>query len=640
MALPIIGAAAGGVLAAGLLDRRMSLSHDIRTIKVLLGMMKELAARAEQNKSSVVELFLDAADEQPDKECFVWSSGGRAKSSWTFREMDELTNKLSRWLAEEHGVGKETVVALLFENSPEIYFLEIALLKLGAVPCYINANLRSTSLIHCANISGANLFIVEGPLSREAAVPILNDLRPGMKVYAWGSDTGDSRINVLGEHTFAHLDGKTRLGAEARKTVTMKDPAAIIYTSGTTGLPKAAVVSHQKIAGSATATRFEYSPADRYYQCLPLFHSSGQIGVTIAWYHKTTLIVSRKFSASKFFVECAATNATCFQYIGELCRYLLTPPPNPAVDRGHKATKALGNGLRPDVWLEFRNRFGIETIIEFYGATDTNASLINVSKDDSGVGVVGIQGPLMRRLLGSPVIVKFDVETEMPVRGKNGFCIEADYGEPGEMLGRVPDYTPDAKVFPGYFEGYHGDEKANQKKLLRDVFVKGDLWVRTGDLLKRERNGVVRFVDRIGDTFRWKGENVATTEVANVVGEHPAVAEANVYGVKVANQDGRAGMAAIVLEPSFQDKLAETMEDIGKWTAERLPAYAVPKFVRITKEMEITATLKSRKVEYQKAGFDPAQVNEPMYFFDSDKGTYAPFGEKEYRKVMAGQARL
>jgi acyl-CoA synthetase (AMP-forming)/AMP-acid ligase II len=266
-----------------------------------------------------------------------------------------------------------TVVALFFDNCPEIYFLQIALLKLAAIPCYINSNLRSTSLIHCANISGAKLLFTEDALF-DFVLAITGDLDAGVKVYNWGSRS-DSLVETMTEKTFDSYDGSVTLGAEARKQLKMNSTGAIIYTSGTTvifplilfkispsslqlvpfqlqGLPKAAYMSMQKIGGAGYSSGNNYDANDRYYQCLPLFHSSGQIGVIIAWYQKTTLIVSRKFSATKFFIECAATNATCFQYIGELCRYLLAPPPNPKVDRGHKVVKCLGNGLRPDVWME------------------------------------------------------------------------------------------------------------------------------------------------------------------------------------------------------------------------------------------------------------------------------------------------
>jgi fatty-acyl-CoA synthase len=314
-----------------------------------------------------------------------------------------------------------------------------------------------------------------------------------------------------------------------------------------------------------------------------------------------------------------------FQYIGELCRYLLNRPESPD-DRAHRVRCGVGNGLRPDIWARFQERFGIRDIREFYGATEGNFALVNL---DNRVGAVGRVPPLLKSKF--PVeLIRFDVETETHLRGGDGRCIVCAPGEPGEAIGRI---STDPKQPLGQFEGYT-DQSATDKKVLRDVFEKGDAWYRTGDLLSRDRDGYYYFVDRIGDTFRWKGENVATSEVAEVLSVCPGVLEANVYGVKLPGADGRAGMAALVAAPEL------SLEDLYAHLSRQLAAYARPLFLRVRGEIDITGTFKHRKVDLVKEGFDPKRIADPLYYRDDARGRFVPLDETLYEEIVAGRARV
>ncbi len=390
-----------------------------------------------------------------------------------------------------------------------------------------------------------------------------------------------------------------------RAGVTCKDKAFYIYTSGTTGLPKASNFTHLRMlfmmhgfSGGLNA-----KAADRMYNVLPLYHSAGGVcAIGPALLTGGSVILKRKLSVSEFWDDVHRYEATIFQYIGELCRYLLNAPPT-KYERDHKIRAITGNGLRPEIWKTFQQRFAIPKIIEFYGATEGNVSMLNY---DGTVGAVGRIPSYMRRTITTR-IVRFDIEHEVPVRGPDGFCIECADNEVGETIGKITNEP--GKTFDGYTKAAD-----TQKKILHDVFEKGDAWFRTGDLMRRDAQGYFYFVDRIGDTFRWKGENIATSEVSEALSVIPGIKEANVYGVAVPGMDGRAGMAALVTGTGFDiAKLADALSG-------NLPSYARPVFIRLLPELEITGTFKQRKVELVKDGFDPAAIADPLYWFDPARG--------------------
>jgi fatty-acyl-CoA synthase len=401
--------------------------------------------------------------------------------------------------------------------------------------------------------------------------------------------------------------------------------ALYIYTSGTTGMPKAAKIAHTRaqlymraFAGATNATA-----EDRLYCALPLYHSTGGLcGVGAALLRGATLVLRRKFSVTHFWDDVNEHGCTIFVYIGELCRYLVNQPPQPN-EKTHRLRLAFGNGMRPDVWDEFQQRFNVPHVLEFYGSTEGNVSMFNFDGKPGSIGRV----PHYLRKRFTVRLVRFDVESEMPVRGPDGLCIECESGEVGEAIGLIKD---DAR------SGYTGyaDKAASDRKVLRDVFEQGDAWFRTGDLMRQDAEGYFYFIDRIGDTFRWKGENVSTSEVEGAVARYPNVQEVIVYGAKIDRLDGRAGMAAITPGERF------ALEGLPAFLARELPAYARPLFVRMQPAMETTGTFKYRKVDLVRDGFDPDKIEHPVYFLHPELSRYVEITPALYRDIQSGAFKL
>ncbi|KAL2258042.1 hypothetical protein VTK26DRAFT_8788 [Humicola hyalothermophila] len=421
--------------------------------------------------------------------------------------------------------------------------------------------------------------------------------------------------------------------------------AMLIYTSGTTGLPKAAVVSWAKVyvAAMLTGKGTRMRRDDILYTCMPLYHSAAScLGFCATLFAGATLAIGRKFSTKTFWNEVRETNATIIQYVGETCRYLTVAPPetDPVtgenLDKKHRVRAAVGNGLRPDVWDRFKERFGIELIFEFYAATEGSLGLWNQSLNSYGKGAVGRYGFLSGAFMGMrSAVVKVDNETDLPWRDPaTGFCQRVRTGEVGELIGKLP-----ADDIKKRFQGYYNDATATNSKILRDVFKKGDAWFRSGDMVRWDSNGCIYFNDRIGDTFRWKSENVSTAEVAETLGLHPAVLEANVYGVRLPNHDGRAGCVAIVLDaPAANEAL---LADLAAHAVRRLPRYAVPLFLRLRKEVAMgnTGTNKLQKNTLRDQGVDPSRVEGDALFWLKE-GKYVPFTPKDWKALEQGVVKL
>jgi fatty-acyl-CoA synthase len=338
-----------------------------------------------------------------------------------------------------------------------------------------------------------------------------------------------------------------------------------------------------------------------------------------------SVVIRERFSVREFWDDIVRNDCTLFQYIGELCRYLVNSRPHPSETR-HKLRLACGNGLRPDIWNEFKTRFRIPHILEFYAATEGNVSMFNIEGMPGAIGRI----PWFLAHRFPTALVQFDVEHEMPVRNADGFCVRCAPDEVGEAIGKI---ISDPKRPAARFEGY-ARKAEDEKKILRDVFEKGDAWFRTGDLMRQDANGFFYFVDRIGDTFRWKGENVSTSEVADALGRFPGIAEANVYGVPVPVRDGRAGMAALVAEGTLD------LAGLHAHLCACLPDYARPVFLRIRGEIEVTSTFKQKKLDLVKQGFDPAASNEKIYFNDPERQAFVPLDALLYSRIQAGTARL
>ncbi|HEY9234141.1 MULTISPECIES: long-chain-acyl-CoA synthetase [Phenylobacterium] len=536
----------------------------------------------------------------------------------TYGEMDAIANRFAHW-AKGIGVRRGQTVALFMPNRLEYLPIWYGLSKIGAVTALINNQLIGAPLAHCLNISGAAHVIVDPETSAafEEARELLE--RP-MQQWMLGQAHGDQRDLSQALKSCSQLPPDRSV----RDGMTAKDTALFIYTSGTTGLPKAARITHVRaqLYMRAFAGATDAGEKDRVYVTLPLYHATGGLcAMGAGLLSGGSVVIKKKFSASHFWEDVVAENCTMFVYIGELCRYLINHEEVEDEHR-HKIRLMFGNGLRADVWAEMKRRFRIPDVLEFYGATEGNVSMFNF---DGRVGAIGrVPGWLKKRF--NFRLVQFDVEREEEIRGANGLCIEAGPGQIGECIGKIGN---DARTeFTGYV-----DKAASDRKILRDVFEKGDAWFRTGDLMKTDSDGYFYFVDRIGDTFRWKGENVSTGEVAERLQAIPGVVEANVYGVAVEGADGRAGMAGLVVDDGFDIKA------FGDTVGHDLPAYMQPVFVRILPAIQTTGTFKYRKIDLVAEGFDPTAIKGAVYYKDPTRG-YVKLTKAGYAKILDGGVKL
>jgi fatty-acyl-CoA synthase len=529
----------------------------------------------------------------------------------TYSALQRRINQYSRW-ALDRGLEKDQVVCILMPNGPEYLAAWLGITKVGGVAALLNTNLTGPQLAHCVNIVAPRHVIVDAAFADRWS-PAPPDLVVAPEI--WSGLTLDQY-------------GQEALGATERRRVTIDDRALCIYTSGTTGLPKAANVSHARVMHWSHwfCGMMGANARDRMFSCLPMYHSVGGVlapgAMLVAG---ASLAIGEKFSASAFWSDVVRWRCTLIQYIGELCRYLLDTPPSP-MDTAHQIRMACGNGLAPDIWNKFQERFGIPRILEFYAATEGGVSLFNVEGESGAIGRVPPY--LVHRF--SPVLVKFDDRSELPVRNGDGFCIRCAPGETGEAIGRAHNAGPDTG---SRFEGYT-DSKASEERVLRNVFEPGDRWVRTGDLMRQDSRGFFYFVDRIGDTFRWKGENVATTEVSEAILAFPGITHANVYGVAVPFHEGRAGMAALVADGTLD------LEAFHRYLTDCLPRYARPRFLRISRELETTGTYKYSKLDLLRAGYDPAATSDPVYFDDPERNAFVPLDEALLRRVRSGSVRV
>ena len=535
------------------------------------------------------------------------------RESFTYRQLASRVNVYARW-ALAAGVGKGDAVALMMRNRPDYFALWLGLTQVGAIAALISPDLQGPALAHALKVSRSRRLIVDHDLVEIARAAAPDEL--------WVHD---------GEHFFARSLRADIAGVSSaplteteRREVTLDDRALRIFTSGTTGLPKAAEVSHRRIVvwSHWFAGLAGLNAHDRHYNCLPMHHSvGGVVAVGAPLVYGGSVVIAEKFSASRFWDDVQRHGCTSFQYIGELCRYLVAAPER-AAEKGHKIRLALGNGVAPDVWRALLDRFGPIRVLEFYASTEGNVWLYNV---EGRVGALGRVPPYLAAR--DPLaLVKFDPDAQAPLRGPDGFCLRCDDDEPGEAIGRIRG-DPSQR-----FEGY-SEACETEKKILRDVFKPGDAFMRTGDLMRRDAQGFYSFVDRIGDTFRWKGENVSTAEVAKVCGRQSGVEEVLVFGVKVFGAEGRAGMA--VLKAGVPLDLAAFA--LGM---EALPRYARPLFLRLVGEIQTTETHKPKRGVYLAEGFDPSRTADPLFVFDAGSGAYVALDAERYEAIEAGRVRV
>ncbi|NQE62825.1 long-chain-acyl-CoA synthetase [Caulobacter sp. RHG1] len=588
-----------------------------RELKFLGGLtrtLKRVKSIAPDSTNLICDDLEAAVDKWRDRPAITFEG-----KTISYAELDAMANRYAHW-AKGQGITRGQTVALFMPNRLEYMAIWYGLTKVGVATALINNQLTGAALAHCLKISQALHCIVD-PETSPCFEDVKGQLDRHMHQWVLGAAHGEQRDLVKALKSCSQLrpDRET-----ARDGLTARDTALFIFTSGTTGLPKAARITHMRaqlymrgFAGSTGAKE-----TDRIYVTLPLYHATGGLcALGAGLLNGGSIVLRKKFSATHFWPDVVQENCTMFVYIGELCRYLANQPEH-ELERAHKLRMIFGNGLRPDVWNDMLDRFKVGDVLEFYGATEGNVSLFNFDGRRGAVGRI----PRYLRSKFNIRIVKFDVEAEEPVRGTDGNCIEVKPGEVGECIGHIGS---DAR---SNFVGY-ADKAATEKKVLHDVFQKGDAWFRTGDLMRIDSDGYIYFVDRIGDTFRWKGENVATSEVSERLAGFDGVQEINVYGVKIADLDGKAGMVSLVTTPEF-DLVA-----FAKHVDEQLPTYARPLFVRLQPAIETTGTFKYRKIDLVTEGFDPAKTKDPLYFRDAEKG-YVKITKALHAKIEGGAFKL
>jgi len=572
----------------------------------------EQTSRIEANPQKLfADVVEDWAARQPGRPALVSDI-----ESLTYRALAERIRRYARW-AKSIGMTSGKTVCLMMGGRPDHVAAWLGISSVGGVVALINTKLVGASLAHCINVARADHIILAPDLTDvfEAARPQLSRVP---KIWMRDEANLDAALDAM--------DARP-LSLSERGEVTISNRALLIYTSGTTGLPKAASISHRHILnwGGWFAGLSDAAPDDRLYDCLPLYHSVGGIVAPCSMLSAgASVVLADRFSSHRFWQDVVRFDCTLFQYIGELCRYLLKAPQS-EFENQHRLRLACGNGLRGDIWEAFQRRFAIPRILEFYAATEGNFSLYNV---EGKVGAIGRIPPLLAHRFPA-AIVKVGAEYGSPLRGKDGLCIACPRNEVGEAIGRIGT----AEEGGGRFEGYT-DAGETEKKILRDVLAKGDAWFRSGDLMRQDEQGFFHFVDRVGDTFRWKGENVATGEVNDAVRDCPGVIDATTYGVTVPGADGRAGMAALVIEKDFDVKV------LADHLARRLPSYAHPLFLRIMDALDSTETFKQKKHQLVRDGFDPGLVADPLLFRDPQSGLYRPLDRAMFARIAEASLRL
>ena len=600
-----------------MLTRLLDIFGDLRVIceKLLVPMPKatdigSLSLLAEKN----AEAYPSNVALVSDEETVTWAG------------LNQRANCVAQILRSQ-GVQKGDTVALLMENRSEFVVQVLALNKLGAVSALINTNLTKQSLVHCINVVESKKIIFG-----EELLDSVDEIKANLSLESPNDFIFVPDRKTVDCPNWASLSESKKQKEDTGEPVnssgvTIGSTAFYIFTSGTTGLPKAANVSHRRFllaAGMSAKYLLRIKKKDRMYNCLPLYHGTGlMIGLGAAVTVGASSVLKRKLSVSQFWGDIRKTNSTCFVYIGEFIRYLMTTEPT-SMDKDNGIKSVVGNGLRPDIWAEFKERFNIDRVGEFYGASEGNGGFANVFNKDCTVGLPTAPSK----------IISYDVEEDQIIRGADGFCEEMPEGSAGLLIIEVTEKSQ--------FEGYTNAE-ATEKKIIRDVFKKGDSYFHSGDLMKTVNVGFgyfqphFQFIDRIGDTFRWKGENVSTNEVGEIINRTPEIEFANVYGVEIPGTEGKAGMAAVVLKKGLVESdivLSELLANAN----ENLPVYARPVFVRILKDLPTTSTHKMQKNKLKQEAFNIYEISETVIVKKPGQDEYSRLDSDFYSMIMEGKA--
>ncbi|CAF0945950.1 unnamed protein product [Adineta steineri] len=572
-------------------------------------------------KRDFIHIFRANVKRYNSKECFMLD-----EESLSFQQVEDLTNQLANFFTAE-GFTRGDVIALILENSLEYPCVWIGLSKIGCIAALINTNLRAKPLLHSIQTVNAKCIITSKQILSEIESELkeldikkvyLFDSKPTLKIKSNSISSSFETVQLYEQFESCSIQPPKSLPYD------LKHPVFYIFTSGTTGLPKAAVIKHSRFLlgsfGFLCATGV--TSDDIMYNTLPLYHSlGGWVCITYSLLGGCTTVLRKKFSASNFWKDCVRYKCTGFTYVGELCRFLLAQAPS-EYDQKHSIRFCSGNGLRQNLWMPFVNRFNINQIYEFYGATESNAYFFNL---DSHPGSCGFFSVILPRILGS-VLVRFDPETMEPLRDeKTNLCVRCKTGERGLLLGMIK------KSLLNAFDGYVNNPSGTNRKIIDNIYKIGDQAFNTGDVMLADKYGYFYFCDRTGDTFRWKGENVSTVEIENMLMNILKINDIVVFGVSIPETDGKAGMAVILDESASSINMNTLVNELKK---QGLPSYARPCFIRLTKHIELTGTFKVKKTVLQEDGYDLNRVTEPIYYLNQQKQIYERLTPEIYDLIL------
>jgi len=615
---------------------KKTLRRDLKALRLATFILPKLLLAKLKNET-VVSMFRANVKNYPHKVMLIDCDSG---ATWTFKQVEERSNQIANYFLSE-GYQKGDSVALFMENSPHYIIIWLGLAKIGVVSALINFNLKNQGLVHTIKLAKSRAIIFGSTLESKIfdiqEEICMTDQNASVKLYRSSSaEPKDANANeqgfikeardfnqVVDEHSISQEPQSVRLNGS--------DVLCYMYTSGTTGLPKAAVIKHRRQIAVSMALNgiVGFSPDEVVYTYLPLYHAIGlQLAMGITIFGGATNVVRKKFSASNFWKDCEKYRVSAAPYIGEIARYLSATPRGPH-DTQHQVKTVFGNGLRPNIWPDFKKRFNIDRIVEIYGSTEGNAIMINF---DNTVGAIGFTSVIVPQwiieLILPNAIVKVDNVTGELIRDPiTGFCVKCGPDEPGELV---------AKVIRGNmvsdFGGYSCKDESS-KKIANNVFAQGDVYFRSGDLLSQDELGYRYFKDRKGDTFRWQGENVSTAEVENVLSSSLGISELTCYGVEVPGYEGRAGMVALAVNEI-------DLEEVAKTVGRELPPYARPRFIRLTQTLDMTSTFKVLKTKLQQEGFDPRKTSDKIYYFDSRFSKYLLTTDESYSAISSGNMKI
>ncbi|KAL1955804.1 hypothetical protein VTO42DRAFT_8043 [Malbranchea cinnamomea] len=620
---------AGGAALAAYLDGKYQLRSDLSAILRLRRSERAANKAAAEGKINAWYLFEDVVRKYPNVTC-LWSREG----TYTFQQAHDLACKYGNYFLSI-GLKSGDLVAFYLQNCIEIPIIWLGLWSIGCAPAFINYNLAGQALIHCLKVSGAEFLLVD---TDQGCVERVNGQRSAIE------EDLNMKPLFLDQSLKTHVATfpATRPDDRLRRGLDPMFPCCLFYTSGTTGLPKASAFTMHRLYVTSGMRALSSRPGqggDRWYICMPLYHGTGGIAMQFCLLSGVSVAVGKKFSVTNFWKDVRDSESTHFVYVGETARYLLAAPPSP-LDKAHKVRCMYGNGLRPDIWDKFRERFGVEEVAEFFNSTEGVFGLLNYDRGPYQAACVGHHGGLMRFLMRNVYVpVAIDPVTGDILRDpKTGFAKRMSYNEGGEILVAIPNEQA--------FQGYWRNPESTSKKFVRDVFKKGDLFYRSGDALRRTDDGHWHFLDRLGDTFRWKSENVSTAEVAAALGEFPGVQEANVYGVLVPRHEGRAGCAALLIDPAQRESF--NFAAFLHHARQRLPKYAVPVFLRLVEASDHIHNNKQNKVPLREEGVDPAKKgtkspsgrNDRILWLRPGDDSYSEFMPEDWERLDRGQVKL